>query len=176
MLTLITSLPPPRYFVLQGKVISYYADERDNRPRRTIDLSHCVVRSEGTKKGGTCHVFCLYLTSEVLNWTVCVCRRMMCRTPEKEHRLFSKWTSCQSLLIRSASCDSDIDTFELLYNTTIPEDFELSWFYMTTGFAIVGELDNASVDRKYRWENTVDWHVGAGTVKCLLLYFSLRSC
>jgi hypothetical protein len=38
-------------------------------------------------------------------------------------------------------------------------------FYITTGFAIVGELDNASVDWKYRRENTVDWHVGAGTVR-----------
>ena len=54
-----------RYFVLQGKVISYYADEKDNRPRRTIDLSHCIVRSEGTKKGGAYHVFGVYLASGV---------------------------------------------------------------------------------------------------------------
>ena len=57
-----------RYFVLQGKTISYYADERDNRPRRTIDLSHCIVRSEGTKKGGMYHIICVYLASEV-HWT-----------------------------------------------------------------------------------------------------------
>eukprot|EP00596_Hydrurales_sp_CCMP1899_P005497 CAMPEP_0119038616 /NCGR_PEP_ID=MMETSP1177-20130426/7637_1 /TAXON_ID=2985 /ORGANISM="Ochromonas sp, Strain CCMP1899" /LENGTH=412 /DNA_ID=CAMNT_0007001429 /DNA_START=33 /DNA_END=1268 /DNA_ORIENTATION=- len=55
-----------RYFVLQGNTISYFADERDNRPRRTIDLSHCIVRTDGTKKGGTYHVFCVYLASENL--------------------------------------------------------------------------------------------------------------
>jgi hypothetical protein len=52
--------------VLQGKTISYYADERDNRPRRTIDLSHCIVRNEGTKKGGMYHIICIYLASEVI--------------------------------------------------------------------------------------------------------------
>jgi hypothetical protein len=57
---------PHRYFVLQGKTISYYADERDNRPRRTIDLSHCIVRNEGTKKGGMYHIICIYLASEVM--------------------------------------------------------------------------------------------------------------
>ena len=55
-----------RYFVLQGKTLSYFADEHDNRPRRTIDLSHCIVRSDGTKKAGTYHVFCVYLASENL--------------------------------------------------------------------------------------------------------------
>lgn len=37
--------------------------------------------------------------------------------------------------------------------------------YITTGFTIIGELDNASVDWKHRGENTVDWHVRAGTIK-----------
>ena len=78
----------PRYFVLQGKVISYYADERDNRPRRTIDLSNCVVRSEGTKKGGTCHVFCLYLTSEVLLYIAkaALCAELLMAFPHTERR------------------------------------------------------------------------------------------
>ena len=52
--------------MLQGKTLSYFVDEHDNRPRRTIDLSHCIVRSDGTKKGGTYHVFCVYLASENL--------------------------------------------------------------------------------------------------------------
>jgi diacylglycerol O-acyltransferase-1 len=50
-----------RYFTLQGKILSYYNDERDTRPRRTIDLSKCVVKEEGTKKGGQYHVFGIYL-------------------------------------------------------------------------------------------------------------------
>ena len=52
--------------MLQGKTLSYFLDEHDNRPRRTIDLSQCIVRSDGTKKGGTYHVFCVYLASENL--------------------------------------------------------------------------------------------------------------
>ena len=55
-----------RYFELSGKTLSYFADEHDHRPRRTIDLSQCIVRSDGTKKGGTYHVFCVYLASENL--------------------------------------------------------------------------------------------------------------
>lgn len=54
-----------RYFVLNGSTISYYANELDNRPRRTIDLTHCNVHADGTKKGGQFNVFCVYLASEV---------------------------------------------------------------------------------------------------------------
>lgn len=50
-----------RYFVLQGSTLSYYGDEKDQRPRRTFDLSRCIVRDEGTKKGGMYHVFSIYL-------------------------------------------------------------------------------------------------------------------
>lgn len=39
-----------RYFVLQGSTISYYADDRELRPRRTISLEGCIVRDEGLKK------------------------------------------------------------------------------------------------------------------------------
>lgn len=42
-----------RYFVLQGSMLSYYGDDRDNsRPRRTFDMTKCLVRDEGTKKNG----------------------------------------------------------------------------------------------------------------------------
>ncbi len=36
-----------RYFVLQGNKISYFGNDHENRPRRTIDLSNCYVRDEG---------------------------------------------------------------------------------------------------------------------------------
>jgi hypothetical protein len=41
-----------RYFTLQGSILSYYIDEHERRPKRTLDLSRCVVRQEGTKKQG----------------------------------------------------------------------------------------------------------------------------
>eukprot|EP00981_Chlorochromonas_danica_P016175 scaffold15944_cov248-Ochromonas_danica.AAC.9 len=50
-----------RYFVLQGNQLSYYGDEDERRPRRTIDLSRCFVRDDGAKKGGLYHVFSIYL-------------------------------------------------------------------------------------------------------------------
>lgn len=53
-----------RYFVLQGRKLSYFGDENENRPRRTIDLSKCFVRDEGTKKNGQFYVFGIYLSSE----------------------------------------------------------------------------------------------------------------
>lgn len=49
-----------RYFVLKGTNLSYYVDERDNRPRKTIDLSNCLVRPEGIKRG-IYHLFSIYL-------------------------------------------------------------------------------------------------------------------
>jgi hypothetical protein len=49
-----------RYFVLQGTTISYYIDDRDLRPRRTIDLAGCLLQEEGTKKGGLFHVFSIF--------------------------------------------------------------------------------------------------------------------
>jgi len=49
-----------RFFVLHGNKLSYYASERDDRPRRTIDMTKCVVRDEGTKKQGLYHVFAVY--------------------------------------------------------------------------------------------------------------------
>ena len=49
-----------RYFVLKGKNLSYYIDDRDNRPRKTIDLTNCLVRPEGIKRG-VYHLFSIYL-------------------------------------------------------------------------------------------------------------------
>jgi diacylglycerol O-acyltransferase-1 len=51
-----------RYFVLHGNKLSYYGDEHERRPRRTINLSKCYVKGEGTKKNATYHVFSIYLT------------------------------------------------------------------------------------------------------------------
>ena len=39
-----------RFFVLTGNSLSYFIDDREQRPRRTIDLTNCVVRNEGTKR------------------------------------------------------------------------------------------------------------------------------
>jgi len=49
-----------RYFVLKGKNLSYYVDDRDNRPRKTIDLTNCLIRPEGIKRG-IYHLFSIYL-------------------------------------------------------------------------------------------------------------------
>lgn len=55
-----------RYFILQGNQLSYYGDEQEQRPRRTVDLTNCYVREEGTKRNGLYHVFSLYLVGEGL--------------------------------------------------------------------------------------------------------------
>lgn len=46
-----------RYFVLQGQSLSYFSDDQEKRPRRTIDLAGCIVRDDGTKKNGHHFVF-----------------------------------------------------------------------------------------------------------------------
>lgn len=52
-----------RYFVLQGDTFSYYIDDQDSRPRATINLSNCVVRTELPKKMDKFHIFSIYTTS-----------------------------------------------------------------------------------------------------------------
>jgi diacylglycerol O-acyltransferase-1 len=52
-----------RYFVLQGNTLSYFIDESDRRPRKTIDLSTCIVHDEGYSKTGNFHIFGLYLAN-----------------------------------------------------------------------------------------------------------------
>jgi hypothetical protein len=50
-----------RYFVLQGKTISYFVDDKELRPRRSFDLTGCIVKDEGpSKHGGHYHVFSIY--------------------------------------------------------------------------------------------------------------------
>jgi hypothetical protein len=56
-----------RYFVLNGNKLSYYGDEHEQRPRRTINLSKCFIKEEGTKKGGLYHVFGIYIRDESLD-------------------------------------------------------------------------------------------------------------
>lgn len=46
-----------RYFLLQGKSLSYFVDDHDHRPRRTYDLSGCVVQDDGPKKSGQYYCF-----------------------------------------------------------------------------------------------------------------------
>lgn len=53
-----------RYFVLQGSSLSYFQDEDDKRPRKTVNITDCVVRAEGEKKNGQYHVFGIYLRSD----------------------------------------------------------------------------------------------------------------
>lgn len=49
-----------RYFTLQGHILSYYLDDKDPRPRSTVNLSNCTIRWEGEKKNGQFHVFSIY--------------------------------------------------------------------------------------------------------------------
>lgn len=49
-----------RYFTLQGHVLSYYLDDKDTRPRSTVNLSKCTIRWEGGKKNDQFHVFSIY--------------------------------------------------------------------------------------------------------------------
>lgn len=97
-----------RYFVLQGKCLSYYIDDRDLRPRRTIDLSGCIVRDEGEKKNGNYHVFGIYWPStpensdgggnllmrlsseskaEAIQWILML--QSACRSPEEEKSMLA---------------------------------------------------------------------------------------
>jgi hypothetical protein len=49
-----------RYFILQGHMLSYYLDDKESRPRATINLSNCCIRWEGGKKLDQYHVFSIY--------------------------------------------------------------------------------------------------------------------
>lgn len=51
-----------RYFVLQGKNISYYIDDRELRPRKTFSIEGCIVRDDGVKKGRY-HILSVYWPS-----------------------------------------------------------------------------------------------------------------
>ena len=53
-----------RYFILTGCSLSYFVDDREHRPRRTIDLTNCYVRDEGVKQAGKFHVFAIYLNTD----------------------------------------------------------------------------------------------------------------
>ena len=53
-----------RYFILTGSSLSYFADDRDHRPRRTVDLRNCFVRDEGVKQAGKYHIFGIYLNTD----------------------------------------------------------------------------------------------------------------
>ena len=52
-----------RYFVLQGRTLSYYGDETDKQPRKTFDLQDCIVLDEGIK--GNYHIFSICLESSI---------------------------------------------------------------------------------------------------------------
>lgn len=46
-----------RFFLLQGTSLSYFVDESERRPRRTIDLTSCSIRDEGVTKNGQHYIF-----------------------------------------------------------------------------------------------------------------------
>jgi len=46
-----------RYFLLQGTSLSYFVDESERRPRRTINLTSCSIRDEGVTKSGQHYIF-----------------------------------------------------------------------------------------------------------------------
>lgn len=50
-----------RYFQLQGNVISYYADDREHHPKRTINLTGCLIKDEGLK--GNYRIFNIFWPS-----------------------------------------------------------------------------------------------------------------
>jgi diacylglycerol O-acyltransferase-1 len=54
-----------RYFELIGATLSYFQDDRDRRPRRSINVSECTVVNEGMKKN-TFYVFSVQLEGSVI--------------------------------------------------------------------------------------------------------------
>ena len=56
-----------RYFTLQGHTLSYFGDEKDRHPRKTIDLVNCFILDEGLTKNSRYHIFsiCSKSVSEV---------------------------------------------------------------------------------------------------------------
>mmetsp|Transcript_11100 Transcript_11100/g.18144 ORF Transcript_11100/g.18144 Transcript_11100/m.18144 type:complete len:735 (-) Transcript_11100:220-2424(-) len=46
-----------RYFTLQGHVLSYFNDEKDRHPRKTIDLTNCFILDEGLTANKQHHIF-----------------------------------------------------------------------------------------------------------------------
>ena len=54
-----------RYFVLQGSILSYFGDESDRHPRKTIDLTGCIILDEGKTKNDKHHIFSVVLKSAV---------------------------------------------------------------------------------------------------------------
>lgn len=54
-----------RYFVLQGNILSYYGDEHDRHPRKTIELVDCIVLDEGKTKNQKHHIFSVVLKGAV---------------------------------------------------------------------------------------------------------------
>lgn len=46
-----------RYFTLQGHVLSYFNDEKDRHPRKTIDMTNCFILDEGLATNKQHHIF-----------------------------------------------------------------------------------------------------------------------
>lgn len=60
---LVLSLSFPRYITLQGHILSYFNDEKDRHPRRTIDLRTCFILNEGLTKNKQHHIFSICSTT-----------------------------------------------------------------------------------------------------------------
>jgi hypothetical protein len=54
-----------RYFVLQGNKLSYFGDEHERHPRKTVELNDCIILDEGPTKNGKHHIFCVVLKGAV---------------------------------------------------------------------------------------------------------------
>jgi diacylglycerol O-acyltransferase 1 len=52
-----------RYITLQGHTLSYFNDERDRHPRKTIDLINCFILDEGLTKNKQHHIFSICSTA-----------------------------------------------------------------------------------------------------------------
>ena len=86
-----------RYFILTGSSLSYFVDDREHRPRRTIDLSNCFVRDEGVKQNGKYYVFGVYLNSDYENDNNNLLLRLSCGSAsEAKQWIEMLHTACNS--------------------------------------------------------------------------------
>lgn len=90
-----------RFFVLQGRNLSYYIDDRELRPRRTIDLTGCLIKDDGPTKGGLYHVFSIY-------WPVAddptTAGNLLLRVSSENHDDAAQWI----FMLRKAASTEDV--------------------------------------------------------------------
>jgi len=101
-----------RYFVLKGTSLSYFTDDHDQRPRRTIDLTSCVVKDEGRKKGKY-SIFAVHYDPESITGIHerAPLLRLSCGS-EVEAR---QWMDMLQSACRSSSSDSSSTEHQVVY-------------------------------------------------------------